>query len=491
MCYWFLCVPFTRAFSQPEQSSTNAEESTCHWRGFLIFCNIIGYIVLFAIVAALQVLLCVTLFLSGGHFRYTGGWFLLAILSASIIITIPTLVSFGLWLKRKPIITPTEQIIEMGSNWSIGTPVVKSEVISVDVADNENQNLPRSQSSSSFVRQCCIMRLLPFYIIMILFTEVVLIFINPFDSIFPIGIASYELVVPMEEEFVRSQHCPKCPEDCDDIDERVRIAREFMKHSSVDWSKIRIAFGGLPFHFLQEISAGMAIDRGVYLPYQCPTEELLVHEFVHIWQAQSGWAFENGVSKLIRYMRELSDGMDGLYEYGEADGLRKAAEDPKATITSAFFVEQQAEIVEDYFSGFCGMRSCTAEETELLRRFSADIVYYAVKPSCEMEDLIFTWLETEDCPIDVLIRSKYYISSLGEEDANQYESVNDDVWTWSEHDISGCSSTHLKTRLKQGISSGYCECDADDDMCNLSFIDPEPKSSNCGIYEIYQWTCPS
>merc|ERR550534_1187030 len=48
-----------------------------------------------------QLGLMLVLWLSGGHFRYKSGWFLNAFLSATIIIAIPTAISFGLWLKRK------------------------------------------------------------------------------------------------------------------------------------------------------------------------------------------------------------------------------------------------------------------------------------------------------------------------------------------------------------------------------------------------------
>jgi len=479
--------------------------------------------------------------LSGGHFRYKAGWFLNAFLSASIIITIPTLVSFALWFKRKQRSTPTKQVVEMAtishidmfprkasykaSKYSVAaydgdldycveglsepalaqekdanTKVqseMKIEELVVEVEQNQ-EGFQESEATPSFVRQCCLMRLLPFYIIVILLSEVALIFVNPFDSIFPIGIASHEIVVPLEGEFVMSKHCPNCPENCEHMGEMVSEAREFYKHSLIDFSIVRIAFGGLPGHFND--AGAMAFDRAVYLPFDdCPSSSLFVHEFAHIWQMQSGWWFDNGVSKFIRYEKEARECEYCLYDYGGEEGLRKAAEDPKATITSAFWVEQQASIVEDYYICLYEARpGCSSEEQQLLMRFSADILYHNSKKSCEVEDLILTWVESEDCPSEILSGSEGLSEHITKfyhyygESANEIESRYLDGVYGDRLQFSGCSSVYLSMQLKEGISSGYCECDNDDDMCDLPFIDDEnQESSNCGIYDIYQWSCPS
>jgi len=409
-----------------------------------------------------------------------------AFLSATIIITIPTLVSFVLWSKRKQASTSTEQAVEIETTPS---PVQIGELV-VAVSENEDA-LQESEVSSSFVYRCCVLRLLPFYLIVILLTEIALIFVVPFDSIFPIGIASDEIVVPLEGEFVRSKHCPSCPDDCNDIGQEVRKAREFFKHSLIDFSKVRIGYGGIPRHFNKDGDiGGQVIDRSVFLPVgACPDAWLMVHEFVHVWQMQSGWWFENGVSKLIRYKKQ--ENKIDLYDYGGKEGLQNAAKDPQATITSAFWVEEQAQIVEHYW--VCLFESwCDPEEHKLLARFAFDVLYDDSKfgkKSCEVEDLILRWVDTEDCPSEVLSTSEDFIENVSRF-ANNYESHTDGVDRYP-FLFPGCSSVYLNMKLKEGISSGYCECDNGDDLCSLPFNDAENReSSNCGIYDIYQWSCP-
>jgi len=481
MCYWFLCVPFTRAFAHPEQPSKREEESTCLERGLRIFGNVVGYVTLLGVVMFLQLCLLLTLFLSGGRFRYKAGWFLNACVSATIIITIPTVVSFVLWLKRKEIPTPTDQVDEMKTSASIESPPVQIGELVVNVSEKEDA-FQESEVSSSFVYQCCVLRLLPFYIIVILLSEITLILVNPFDSIFPIGIASDEIVVPLEGEFVRSKHCPSCPDHCQDIEKNILDAREFFKHSIIDFSKVRIGYGGIPRHFNRDgSSAGQAIDRAIYLPDgDCPDTAYFVFMFAHVWQMESGWWFENGVSKLIRYKKE--ENKIDLYDYGGVEGLRNAAKDPKATITSAFWVETQAQIVQDYWHCLFSYW-CDSEEQKLLARFASDILYDdSSKKPCEVEDLILTWVASEDCSSKVLSTSDLEI-------AINHESLADSVHGDQLH-FPGCSKVYLNMKLKEKLSSGYCECDKSDDMCIVPFNDAE-KPESCPNDIIYQWSCPN
>jgi len=300
---------------------------------------------------------------------------------------------------------------------------------------------------------------------------------------------------------VRSKHCSNCPKDClEAIDQVIRDAREFYKYSEIDFSIVRIAYGGLPGHF--NIATAMALDRGVYLSFDlCPYTSLMVHEFAHVWQMQSGWWFENGVSKYLRYSREAKECDYCMYDYGGEEGLRKAAEDPKATITSAFFVEEQASIVEDYFTclyeDWNGI--CSSEKQQLLMRFSNDVLYHNSKlseKSCEVEDLVFTWVDSEDCPSKIIKSSEdlsEYVNWRYEEvSAKDIESQSTDGVYRDRFHFSGCSSVYLDLKLQEGLSSGYCECDDDDDTCTLPVVDPENhESSNCGIYDVYEWSCPS
>jgi len=495
MCYWFLCAPFTRTFANPDtagKSPADAEDSTCLWRGFLISSNVLGYVTLLGIVACLQGCLLITLFLSGGKFRFKAGWFLNAFLSATIIIIIPTIVSFVLWFKRKNRSTTNEQVIEMETTSTIDLDPMQQGAFAVNISKGK-EGIQESEVNPSFACECCAKRLLPFYIIVILLSEIALILLNPFDSIFPIGIASDEIVVPLEGEFIRSEHCPNCPDHCTDIGQEVQEARDFYKHSLVDFSKVRMGYGGIPRHFnCDGTLGGMALDRSVYLPLDgCPDTWLMIHEFAHVWQMESGWWFQNGVSKLLRYKKEQNK-ID-LYDYGGLEGLRNAAEDPHATITSAFWVEEQAQIVEDYY--YCLQSSwCSSERQQLLMRFANDILYDDSKlgqKSCEVEDLILTWVESEDCPSKVLSLSEDLISSSYYETANEIESRTDGVLR-DRLQFPGCSSIYLDVKLKEGISSGYCECDNSDDLCNLPFNDAEnEESSNCGVYDLFQWSCPS
>jgi len=518
MCYWFLCVPFTRTFATTEESSTDAEESTCLRRGFLVSLDVVGYLILLATVVCLQGCLLLVLFLSGGHFRYKFGWFVNAFLSATIIIIIPTAISFILWSKRKNVSTPAEQILEMDSMSTIDSAPVETLVeqivemgttstidlapevqlgeLNVEIAES-TEGIQDSEAGPSFVSECCAKRLLPFYIIVILLSEIALIFLNPFDSIFPIGIASDEIVVPLEGEFIRSKHCPSCPDHCTNIEQKVREARAFYKHSLVDFSVVRIGYGGIPKHFNDDGTLAMALDRSVYLALDaCPETWLMVHELAHVWQMQSGWWFQNGVSKLIRYKKEEKKDQFALYDYGGLEGLRNAAENQHATMTSAFWVEQQAQIVEDYYECLHSFWFCSSEKQQLLMRFSNDILYDGSKlgkKSCEVEDLMLTWISSEDCPPKVLSLSEdlseYY--AYYAESANEIEAITDGV-LGDGLQFPGCSSVYLNVKLKEGISSGFCECDTNHDLCNLSFNDAEnQESSNCGIYDIYQWSCPN
>eukprot|EP00493_Phyllostaurus_siculus_P022887 UN23221 len=272
-----------------------------------------------------------------------------------------------------PVQTPAEQIVEIGTTSTIDLAPLQLGELTVEIADS-NEAIQESESGPSFVCECCAKRLLPFYIIVILLSEIALIFLNPFDSIFPIGIASDEIVVPLEGEFIRSKHCPSCPDHCTNIEQKVREARAFFKHSLVDFSVVRIGYGGIPKHFNDGTTEGQAIDRSVYLPLDgCPETSLMIHEFAHVWQMQSGWWFQNGVSKLIRYEKEKNE-ID-LYDYGGLEGLRNAAEDPHETMTSAFWVEQQAMIVEHYYECLQSFGSrCSSERQQLLMRFSNDIL---------------------------------------------------------------------------------------------------------------------
>lgn len=136
-------------------------------------------------------------------------------------------------------------------------------------------------------------------------------------------------------------------------------------------------------------------------------------------------------------------------------------------------------------------------------RFSNDILYddsKLGKKSCEVEDLVLTWVASEDCPPKVLSLSEDLSDHISRrnseyeyyaETANEIEAHSDGVHG-DRLQFPGCSSIYLNVQLKEGISSGFCECDDNDDLCNLSFNDAEnQESSNCGIYDIYQWSCPN
>lgn len=67
-------------------------------------------------------------------------------------------------------------------------------------------------------------------------------------------------------------------------------------------------------------------------------QETLVHELTHQWQYQHG----AGVAFDL-----LPDGVDGEYDYGDANGLKAALADGKPFLE--FTYEQQGQIVQDYY----------------------------------------------------------------------------------------------------------------------------------------------
>merc|ERR1719219_1931148 len=94
------------------------------------------------------------------------------------------------------------------------------------------------------------------------------------------------------------------------------------------------------------------------------------------------------------------------------------------------------------------------------------------RESCEVEDLILTWIDSKDCPSEILENSKAMVEYVSgwQRSAKEIESQNTDGVFGDRNKFSGCSSTYLNLQLQQGINSGYCECDPSDDECSFFYL---------------------
>ena len=97
-----------------------------------------------------------------------------------------------------------------------------------------------------------------------------------------------------------------------------------------------------------EVADAQVIGNAVYMrDGYCPTLDIMIHEVAHVWQTQQGiWLGAFGST----YFKWMIDGLSCRscpYDYGFVSGLTQAlAENRKLT---SFGIEQQAEIVTDYF----------------------------------------------------------------------------------------------------------------------------------------------
>jgi hypothetical protein len=132
--------------------------------------------------------------------------------------------------------------------------------------------------------------------------------------------------------------------DCD-FESRVAAARGFF-NCSLRIDEVSIFWGGTPRVFVGSAS-GMSIYSKVFLkgpPGYCPRASLLVHEFFHAYQYSRGW-WSPAVLADELYLQATQRW--AMYEYGD---LRDALSTQRSF--RSFNPEQQASIVEDYFTQF-------------------------------------------------------------------------------------------------------------------------------------------
>jgi hypothetical protein len=120
------------------------------------------------------------------------------------------------------------------------------------------------------------------------------------------------------------------------------LAVQLFGPGALDLDKITIT--SLPW-----VLRGRAYTEGniIYWPaYEEKDTKVLAHELTHVYQFQKrGWVYWREAAKL--QIRNWTSGFDP-YDYGEAAGLQQARSEGKTF--ADFTVEQQGQIVEDYYA---------------------------------------------------------------------------------------------------------------------------------------------
>jgi len=140
---------------------------------------------------------------------------------------------------------------------------------------------------------------------------------------------------------------------CDTKTEIIRAAN-FMKNN-IDLGKVKLYYGGEPeftsklgFIFPQTKAAAYGNFIYVSKSEPCLDSATLVHELAHVWQYQIGMGFgPKWIPYWISYYWKYFTNINSLYDYGGNDGIKKAMDQGKNL--SDFGLEQQANIVEDYY----------------------------------------------------------------------------------------------------------------------------------------------
>ncbi len=162
--------------------------------------------------------------------------------------------------------------------------------------------------------------------------------------------------------------------------EEIKIATKFVE-PSIDTSQVKFYYGGSTvftkyFGKLFPKIAASTVNNYIYISPEedCVRSEVIVHEFVHVWQYQhkigSG---PHGLIIVFQYIYLYLKDFNSLYDYGGVEGLAKAKIENKTF--RDFGIEQQAMIVENYYffldwskrPGFTDLRD--SEEFNLLKYF--------------------------------------------------------------------------------------------------------------------------
>jgi uncharacterized membrane protein len=223
--------------------------------------------------------------------------------------------------------------------------------------------------------------LLPLTILLLILTEVAVILSMTRNSVFPLQPPFGQDALIEGGKYV--------PSDCGNIQEMLDEAKRFYRNNTkLDFNDVKIIYGGTA---LGGAPSAHVIDNTIYLPKNsCPWPGLFVHEFVHIYQEQTGyWTGKGGPGKVFQYFAEWWQCSECLYDYGGYEALQAKMElalsgdgDEGAAgdIREAFGAEQMAMIVEDYYDEH---ERCHSNMTDLIKENYAwhceALEYYATQ----------------------------------------------------------------------------------------------------------------
>jgi len=161
------------------------------------------------------------------------------------------------------------------------------------------------------------------------------------------------------------------PVGCDIIG-RFNETTLLFKNSDVDFTDVRVLYGGSPGYF--ETANAMVLDKTIYLALDyCPSVYTLVHEAVHIWQFQKDdiW-FSRAASVFFEWILLQSRCRDCPYDYGGFSGLQNA--NASGHTIKDFGVEMQAMIVENYYFLLTSPGGQGEPDFPLLEKFALQVL---------------------------------------------------------------------------------------------------------------------
>ena len=149
----------------------------------------------------------------------------------------------------------------------------------------------------------------------------------------------------------------------DDFD----VARQFLSCSGIDWDAVRVVhgcslvtsmFGGAPAMATGNL---VMINPDVYNT-TCMGVDVMVHELTHVWKHQH---HPMHMAEFISWAEQQANNRSGMYDYGN---LTHAMLTNKSYFD--FNLEQQAEIVEDYYSLVVSRFPNFFDHAEALRHYA-------------------------------------------------------------------------------------------------------------------------
>jgi len=138
------------------------------------------------------------------------------------------------------------------------------------------------------------------------------------------------------------------------------------------WVEPNLYFGGLPTHFHNAYA--MTIKNHIFIQSpKCMSVPGLVHEMTHVWQFQQGlWFGEDSIPKLFDWLEQQATNRTGMYNYGGESGLQRFVDAGKHFLDFNF--EQQASIIEDYYTSKTESTNFSEKYKKLLADFSNEVL---------------------------------------------------------------------------------------------------------------------